>query len=311
MAFRLANRSRSRSEANILFAGLTRLVRFAELSARTFLHFPVRVVVAPADDCDVLEELGGMSERPMIFFALVHASSSCDRRWFAMLPLGAVGARVHAVRIADAYDRIRQPRMPNDPIAVPYNHKLTRLESLLAGVKRAGDFFVHGSLDAPIPRVDIDGVGVLSFPVPDSQIEAVVRRAQRAPYGRGEHTIVDTSVRNAWQLDAAIVRISGKAWETIFQQIMSRVIAGLGCSGMSVSATLYKLLVYETGGLFRPHRDTEKADGMFGTLVGRTSLGAWRRRLDHPARNTRSQRASFKSRRVGTDICRVLRRLRA
>src|SRR5260370_3619452 len=48
---------------------------------------------------------------------------------------------------------------------------------------------------------------------------------------------------------------------------MSTVIAGLGCSGMNVSAKLYKLLVYETGGLFRPHRDTEKADGMFGTLV--------------------------------------------
>lgn len=157
--------------------------------------------------------------------------------------------------------------MAGDRIAVPYNHKLKRLEALLAGVERAGDFFVQGSLDAPIPRVEIDGVGVLSFPVPASQIEAVIKRAHRAPYGRGEHTIVDTSVRNAWQLDCADVRIAGKAWEKTFHQIMSTVIAGLGCSGMDVSATLYKLLVYETGGLFRPHRDTEKTDGMFGTLV--------------------------------------------
>jgi predicted 2-oxoglutarate/Fe(II)-dependent dioxygenase YbiX len=157
--------------------------------------------------------------------------------------------------------------MGSDRIVVPYNHKLKRLAALLAGVERAGDFFVQGSLDAPIPRVDIDGVGVLSFPVPTSQIEAVIKRAHRAPYGRGEHTIVDTSVRNAWQLDSADVRIGGKAWEKTFHQIMSTVIAGLGCSGMNVSATLYKLLVYETGGLFRPHRDTEKTDGMFGTLV--------------------------------------------
>jgi len=84
--------------------------------------------------------------------------------------------------------------MAGDRIAVPYNHKLKRLEALLAGVERAGDFFVQGSLDAPIPRVEIDGVGVLSFPVPTSQIEAVIKGAQRAPYGRGEHTIVDTSV---------------------------------------------------------------------------------------------------------------------
>jgi len=83
--------------------------------------------------------------------------------------------------------------MANDRIAVPYNHNLKRLEALLAGVKRAGDFFVRGSLDAPIPRVEIDGVGVLSFPVPISQIEAVIKRAHRAPYGHGERTIVDTS----------------------------------------------------------------------------------------------------------------------
>jgi hypothetical protein len=30
---------------------------------------------------------------------------------------------------------------------------------------------------------------------------------------------------------------------------------------------LYKLLLYETGGKFLPHRDTEKSPGMFGTLV--------------------------------------------
>ncbi len=157
--------------------------------------------------------------------------------------------------------------MSNERIAVPYNHKLKRLEALLSGVKRAGEFFVHGSLDAPIPRVEVDGVGVLSFPVPASQIQAIIKRAHRAPYGRGKHTIVDTSVRNAWQLDSANVRIGGKAWEKAFNQIMSTVIAGLGCSGMNVSANLYKLLVYERGGLFRPHRDTEKSDGMFGTLV--------------------------------------------
>ena len=34
-----------------------------------------------------------------------------------------------------------------------------------------------------------------------------------------------------------------------------------------MSAELYKLLVYDPGGFFLPHRDTEKAGGMFGTLV--------------------------------------------
>jgi hypothetical protein len=34
-----------------------------------------------------------------------------------------------------------------------------------------------------------------------------------------------------------------------------------------VTAVLYKLLLYEEGGFFKTHRDTEKADGMFATLV--------------------------------------------
>ena len=42
---------------------------------------------------------------------------------------------------------------------------------------------------------------------------------------------------------------------------------GLGCDDASVSAELYKLLVYDRGGFFLAHRDTEKIDGMFGTLV--------------------------------------------
>ena len=40
-----------------------------------------------------------------------------------------------------------------------------------------------------------------------------------------------------------------------------------GAREVEVSAELYKLLVYEKGGFFLSHRDTEKAPGMFATLV--------------------------------------------
>lgn len=36
---------------------------------------------------------------------------------------------------------------------------------------------------------------------------------------------------------------------------------------VSVVPELYKLLLYEVGSHFVPHRDTEKSEGMFGTLV--------------------------------------------
>jgi hypothetical protein len=141
------------------------------------------------------------------------------------------------------------------------------LEDVLAAVRRPGDFFVRGALETPMPRVEIDGVGVISFPLLDSQTQDIIKRAERAPYGRGGETILDTSVRNTWQLAPVNVRIGGKSWEHSFQHILSTVADGLGCTGMNVSAEFYKLLIYEEGGFFRPHRDTEKTDGIFGTLT--------------------------------------------
>lgn len=155
----------------------------------------------------------------------------------------------------------------NTQIKVPYNRDLKMLEHVLAAVRRPGDFFVHGALETPMPRVEIDGVGLISFPIPDAQIRDIIKHAARAPYGRGRETIVDTSVRNTWQLAPVNVRIGGKAWERSFQRILSTVTDGLGCAGIGVSAEFYKLLIYEEGGFFLPHRDTEKTDGMFATLT--------------------------------------------
>ncbi len=158
-------------------------------------------------------------------------------------------------------------RLIMEYIEVEYNQELKALEAILSDVKRPGDFFIAGTMEIPMPRVEVKGVGTLSFPIPGPQIEALVQHATQAPYGRGEETIVDTSVRNVWQIAPAAVKISGKSWAVSFENILSKVIAGLGCQDAKVSAEIYKLLVYDRGGFFLPHRDTEKTAGMFGTLV--------------------------------------------
>jgi hypothetical protein len=39
-----------------------------------------------------------------------------------------------------------------------------------------------------MPKVDVDGVGTLSFPVPEAQFAAIVRQAERAPAaGRADY----------------------------------------------------------------------------------------------------------------------------
>ncbi|MEA3180701.1 MAG: hypothetical protein QOI59_4224 [Gammaproteobacteria bacterium] len=152
-------------------------------------------------------------------------------------------------------------------IRVPYNDNLKPLEQALAGVRRPGDFFAHGSLDAPMPRIVVRDAGVLSFPVPSVQVEAIIAQCERAPYGRGCETILDTTVRKVWQLAPSRLDIGGKSWPDTFEKILSICAEGLGCTGANVSTEIYKLLVYDEGAFFKAHRDTEKTEGMFGTLL--------------------------------------------
>ena len=62
------------------------------------------------------------------------------------------------------------------------------------------------------------------------------------------------------------VVIGGRRWTEDLAQILGRVTSALGVTGQ-VEAALYKLLVYDTGSFFLSHRDSEKAPGMFATLV--------------------------------------------
>ena len=92
---------------------------------------------------------------------------------------------------------------------IEYGHEHERLEHLLRSVDQPGDYCVGGRLYTPMPRVIVDGAGELSFPIPDAQIGALIAAAERAPYGKGTETLVDTAVRDCWQIDAARVRWPG------------------------------------------------------------------------------------------------------
>ena len=140
------------------------------------------------------------------------------------------------------------------------------VEKLLLSVERPGDFCTHGRLLAPMPRLEVEGAGALSFPVPEAQVRALIAAAERAPYGKGTETLVDRSVRDCWQIDPDRVRLAGAAWPQTFADILGSAAAGLGCPPDRLDAQLHKLLIYEPGGFFAAHRDTEKADGMIATL---------------------------------------------
>ena len=73
--------------------------------------------------------------------------------------------------------------MGDFPIQIEYNRELKPLETLLAKVKRPGDFHVSGSLVTMLPSLEIEGVGPVAFTMLEVQARKIARQAVRAPYG--------------------------------------------------------------------------------------------------------------------------------
>ncbi len=76
--------------------------------------------------------------------------------------------------------------MSTASIQVDYNRDLHALAETLAAVERPGDFCAFGSIEAPMPRLDIEGVGTVSFPIPAAQARQIIRQAVRADRGHHE-----------------------------------------------------------------------------------------------------------------------------
>ena len=72
---------------------------------------------------------------------------------------------------------------------------------------------------------------MLSFPVHEAQVRARIAAAERAPYGKGPDTLVDTSVRDCWQIGPERIRLAGGAWAGTFAKILDAAASGLGCPG--------------------------------------------------------------------------------
>ncbi len=102
--------------------------------------------------------------------------------------------------------------------------------------------------------------------MPEVQARQLIEIAEAAPYGRGTEPVLDHDHRRTWQIDASQFSLHGDAWRRDLDNIVHRAVQGLGVKG-KVEAQPYKLLIYDEGCFFLPHRDSEKTAGMFATLV--------------------------------------------
>ena len=141
-----------------------------------------------------------------------------------------------------------------------------RLAIILDSLDRRADFCVSGKLPCHAPGLTVEGVGPVALPLLPAQAAQLIAAAERAPFGRGSETVIDTDVRRCWRIEAERVGLTGRYWTGTLDEVLERVREGLGLTA-TIGASLYQLLIYEPGDFFVPHRDTEKAPGMFGTLI--------------------------------------------
>ncbi|EED16610.1 conserved hypothetical protein [Talaromyces stipitatus ATCC 10500] len=140
----------------------------------------------------------------------------------------------------------------------------------LSEIQSNGTFITAKELStAIIPGLHVPGIGAIGLPVTPDQVKAMIQSSRMSPYGKGSETLVNESVRKSWQLDANQFSLQNPLWKAQLDNFKKEAITGLGLTANpeEVKAELYKLLIYEEGAFFLPHQDSEKADGMFATLV--------------------------------------------
>ena len=156
--------------------------------------------------------------------------------------------------------------MPTRFDALPPNlYEITRL---IAGIESQGSFATWFTRSTSDLDLHVDGVGRVALPVTAATVRQLRKVAQPAHYGLKEQTLLDPTVRDTSEIPGSRLSINKKDWQPALDEALERIRRDLGLSLDSrIEARLHNLLIYSPGQFFKPHQDSEKADGMIGSLV--------------------------------------------
>ncbi len=125
---------------------------------------------------------------------------------------------------------------------------------------------VGGRSDLPTqPGLKVKGRHI-SLPVNQEDLEWLCQQGQASPFGKGMDTVLNTDIRRSIEFEAHDTEISNPYWEAALEKLIHSITTQMDID-FQIDAELYKLLVYREGGHFKFHQDTEKAPGMFATLM--------------------------------------------
>ncbi len=182
-----------------------------------------------------------------------------------------LGAREVAPR-----ERPAQGSPPDDPLRTsPHSlHPLRvhpQLQEVIAALEplsRGGTFAARRSVDANHLELTVKGLGPVELPISAEVGRKLVAQAVQSPFGWGERTVVDRSVRDGWQIAKSRLKIDGRRWNPVLRAAVTELSGALGLPPSTrLVPKLDKMTIYGPGQFFKPHKDTEKTDSMIGSLV--------------------------------------------
>ena len=144
------------------------------------------------------------------------------------------------------------------------NSKITDLKKQLGQClkevngKGRGHFATTGALSSAVnPGLNVHGLGIIGLPLSAREAVELAKACHQAPFGKGSETIIDTDVRNTWELNADQFELENPEWQKVLDSAVHQVANALGVVGgsMSVRAELYKLLLYSEGAFFESHTE--------------------------------------------------------
>ncbi len=133
----------------------------------------------------------------------------------------------------------------------------TDLLDCLDSIQSSGTFASFGPLpDFSDPKVTI-GDHTIPLPLAEEDARFIIQASHKAPFGKGTETLVDTSVRNTWEIDRKDFQLQNPEWQVCLRSIIGEVAEALGIDdgGHCIQAELYKMLLYEKGAMFKPHTE--------------------------------------------------------
>ena len=128
------------------------------------------------------------------------------------------------------------------------------------------NYYAEYKTESPTLSASVEGIGKLNFPLSQDTIHNLLQHSEQAKFGLRSQTLTDKSIRDTQEISSRYLDVHLE--EDVLKTILDNARQKLALSdGAKLSAHLHNLLIYGPGQFFKPHRDSEKLDGMVATLV--------------------------------------------